>query len=88
MTIYLASGWQRLHLYQGAPSPFDLNDGSFHDTRVHSVQMHPGDCVYIPAYWFQQLQTEKEAVVAVTYTYESSSTWLTLIEEGIKQSKV
>ena len=93
-TWYVASGWQRSHIYQGAQSPFDLSDQRFTTTRVHELKLKPGDCIYVPAYWFYQIKTHQsplfdsfltiDATLTVTHWYESNSTWLSMVYEGIK----
>jgi len=45
-----------------------LSDPDFDATRVHSMKLSPGDCIYIPAYWFYQVQNEAVTPsMSVTY---------------------
>jgi hypothetical protein len=33
-------------------SPADLFDETLKDVTVHQVTLNPGDCIYIPSYWW------------------------------------
>ena len=33
-------------------SPADLFDETFKDVTVHQVTLNPGDCLYVPSYWW------------------------------------
>ena len=33
-------------------SPNDLFSESFRDAKVHLITLQPGDCLYIPSYWW------------------------------------
>jgi len=33
-------------------SPINLSDTAFKAAKVHILTLSPGDCIYVPAYWW------------------------------------
>ena len=65
-------------------SPTDLFNENFRDAKVHLITLQPGDCLYIPSYWWSQtLSASDKTSITVTHWYESSSSWADLIMKGI-----
>ena len=67
VTFHLLSGYQRAvvaggrKFRSGEPnppmsSPMDIREG-VKTTRVHQFTTAPGDCVFIPSYWWYQIET-------------------------------
>ncbi len=70
-------------------SPHNLNSAKFTDAKVHQVHLGPGDCMYVPNYWWVQVSSsETELTVGVTHWYEVSSTWVDLIMKGIRSGSL
>ena len=65
-------------------SPFNLSHETFKDSKVHVISLKPGDCLYVPPYWWTQIQSSDEEVsIGVTFWYECSSSWLELFMKGV-----
>ena len=94
MTVHLLTAWQRYVLLAGGSfltgevnpvhmSPVDLYEG-VRESRTHAMVVDAGDCIFIPAYWWHQIETSDEMnTVLVTYYYDVASSWLKLVMEGI-----
>lgn len=64
------------------------------------MTLEAGDCIYIPSYWWYQLEVPVEPQdehniqqsyqpdnsLIVTYWYDSTSTWLDLVMHGISNN--
>ena len=68
-------------------SGIDLRDERFTGAKVHIVALDKGDCIYIPAFWWYQIEASAaETTLTVTHWYDIGSTWVELIFNGIEQN--
>lgn len=101
INIHLVTGWQRYQLYAGEPFPksgepmppnyshLDITEG-LEGTRVHMMTLSKGDCVFVPSFWWYQVEVpktekgkKKRHALIVKYEYDVSSTWIDLVMYGI-----
>jgi mannose-6-phosphate isomerase-like protein (cupin superfamily) len=51
--------------------------------------MEQGDCIYIPAYWWHQIETPaNKPTIALSYWYEVSSEWLKIVFQGLENNQI
>lgn len=49
------------------------------------MELTAGDCIYIPAYWWYQLEISDDSnTLVVTHWYDVASTWLKMVMTGIE----
>ena len=49
------------------------------------MELTAGDCIYIPAYWWYQLEISDDyKTLVVTHWYDVASTWLKMVMTGIE----
>ena len=59
------------------------------DVNVLTIDTYEGQCLYIPAGWWYQIEaSDEETTLTVTHWYDISSTWVELIFNGIEQNKL
>lgn len=95
MRVHIVTAWQRWLMYPGdkfstgersykTHSPININEG-LEGTRTHSMELMAGDCIYIPAYWWYQLEISDDSnTLVVTHWYDVASTWLKMLMTGIE----
>jgi hypothetical protein len=101
-SVHMVTGWQRYLMYAGEAfpngddcpnnaSPIDLSQGISH-TRVHSVALDKGDCVYVPPFWWYQVETPEQETnqinAIVKYTYVESTTWVDMLMYGMENGLI
>ena len=65
----------------------NIRSPDFTAAKTHIVTLDKGDCIYIPAYWWYQIEASaEEATLTVTHWYDISSTWVELIFNGIEEN--
>ena len=42
-------------------SPLDLTKAQLRESKIHEMTLAGGDCIYIPSYWWYQLEVPSEA---------------------------
>ena len=79
--ITLIPAWERLLVDAGTSTPTDVSPIDFNkpNKREHHnfeyatkyyIDIEPGDCLYIPAYWWQQIEGSSDTqAIAVSYWY-------------------
>ena len=97
-TIYMVTAWERRSLLTGKPfitgevlppwfSPIELTNEDFKDAKVHIITLLKGDCMYIPAYWWYQIEGPPDDLsLTVSYWYDVGSSWMRLIFDGIENN--
>jgi hypothetical protein len=51
--------------------------------------LEPNQCLYIPAGWWYQIETEpSDTTTVVTFWYDMASSWLQMLFEGIQNDKL
>eukprot|EP00347_Sterkiella_histriomuscorum_P020430 403337837 len=98
--VTLAPSWERLFIYAGLNvppnfSPVDFNRPNlqqfpnFDVATKYYIDLEEGDCLYIPPYWWQQIESDpNKPSIAVSYWYEVSSDWLKLVFTGIEKGYI
>lgn len=81
LEVIIAPSWDRLFVYagkDGAPenySPVDFkspdmrNYPDFRFATKYKMKLNPGDCLYLPAYWWQQVEIGKQETIAIMHYY-------------------
>eukprot|EP00347_Sterkiella_histriomuscorum_P007635 403348160 len=71
---------------------FDIDKERYPDSNmafIYPVLLQEGDCLYIPPYWWQQIESDpNKPSIAVSYWYEVSSDWLKLVFTGIEKGYI
>lgn len=95
--VTVTPSWERMFVYAGQKvpsnfSPVDFNKPdlnlypNFDQATKYYIDMEQGDCLYLPAYWWQQFEGHPNQVsIGVSYWYEISSEWLKLVFSGIEK---
>jgi len=53
-----------------------------------TAELDQGDCLYIPSYWWQQIDSSPEKSIGVTFWYPTSSDWMKLTFHGIEENLI
>jgi len=48
--------------------------------------LRDGDCLYLPAYWWYQIETAPVTTIVLTYWYTVASEWLKLMFYGLEEN--
>lgn len=90
--------WERLFMYNGRfgipenYSPVDFKNPDmrmfqdFQHATKYNVKLSAGDCIYLPPYWWYQMETAGSIeAIAVMHYYQISSSWLRAVFNGIER---
>jgi jumonji domain-containing protein 7 len=91
--------WERVLLYPGKDAGMPLNYSpvdfirpdpkkheNFKSATPFDITLRQGDCIYLPAYWWHQMETSADAsTIIVTYWYRVAVEWVRLLFEGLEQ---
>mmetsp|Transcript_3969 Transcript_3969/g.2934 ORF Transcript_3969/g.2934 Transcript_3969/m.2934 type:complete len:104 (+) Transcript_3969:718-1029(+) len=98
INVTLATPWERdlLHPLEklGNVSPVNISNpnlnlfAEFRYSTTYTVDLERGDCLYIPSFWWQQIDSHPDRSIGVTFWYPTSSDWLKLTFEGIEQNLI
>ena len=86
--IFLAAGAGRSRPDVSAVNFSNPNLDRFESFRLatsYNVELEEGDCVYIPAYWWQQIDSVPERSIGVTFVYPAGSDWIKMIFHGLEE---
>ena len=56
----------------------------FQDATTYTVILNPGDCLYIPSYWWMQIEGKDEMSIGVTFWYGVTSEWIKVIFHALE----
>jgi len=102
LKLAIVPPWERLLVYvgseQGLPSTHspvnffnpDYNaHENFRGATAFDIVLKDGDCLYLPAYWWHQQETNPTAVTTVvTFWYTVSSVWLKMMFHGLEEGSL
>jgi len=101
LKLVVVSSWDRTFVYPGAQS-YPTNFSPVHffkpDVRQHplfkeasafDVSLKPGDCLYLPPYfWYQTQSAIDQDTAVVTFNYKLSQLWLKVLFEGLENQDI
>ena len=96
LEVHLVAAWDRLFAYAGYQmpenfSPVDFRNPdyrqypNFNSAHKYAKTLKEGDCLYVPAYWFQQLDSAKGEVAAVVFEYKVVFDFVGTVFQGLEQ---
>lgn len=71
--LYPKAGVNRHFSFVDPEKPNDARFPRFKDARVHHVELHAGESMVIPAFWWHQVRHEDSVNIAVNFWYVPSS---------------
>lgn len=101
LKVVVVPSWHRSFVYPGdkgfpqnhSPANFFKPDGRQHplfkEAATFDITLRPGDCLYLPAYFWSQSQSPHgSATTIVTFHYEVSQQWVKLVFEGLENQYI
>lgn len=92
--FYMVSQVDRKYIYagyNGLPdnySPLEFFDPDYEKypdfkyARVHSAKIEPGDCLFVPAYYWHQVESSPEVSIGVATFFRTHNSIIDIMQEG------